>query len=73
MVIFGVFGHLPSRYDSKKEPPKPSKFKQKMTTSVLKSQERLQQRQEKSKQVRENLARIKEEKAKEKRRKKEEK
>ena len=28
MVIFGVFGHLPSHYNSQKKSPQPSKFEQ---------------------------------------------
>ena len=71
-------GGMLSKNDiSQKETPKQSELEQKLEVSILKSQERLQQKQEKLKQIRENLARIKAEKKhqkeEEKRRKKEEK
>ena len=66
MVIFGVFGHIPSHYNSQKKSPQPSKFEQKLKESAQKSHEERLQTQEK-------LAQIKAEKAKENRRKEEEK
>ena len=37
MVIFGVFGHLPSHYNSQKKSPQPSKFEQNLHKKVTKS------------------------------------
>ena len=73
MVIFGVFGHIPSHYNSQKKSPQPSKFEQKLKESAQKSHEERLQAEEKLKQTQEKLAQIKAEKAKENRRKEEEK
>ena len=73
MVIFGVFGHIPSHYNSKNKSPQPSKFEQKLKESAQKSHEERLQAEEKLKQTQEKLAQIKAEKAKENRRKEEEK
>ena len=72
MVIFGVFGHIPSHYNSQKKSPQPSKFEQKLKESAQKSHEERLQAEEKLKQTQEKLAQIKAEKAKENRRKEEE-
>ena len=50
MVIFGVFGHLPSHYNSQKKSPQPSKFEQKLKESAQKSHEERLQAEEKLKQ-----------------------
>ena len=71
MVIFGVFGHIPSHYNSQKKSPQPSKFEQKLKESAQKSHEERLQAEEKLKQTQEKLAQIKAEKAKENRRKEE--
>ena len=73
MVIFGVFGHIPSHYNSQKKSPQPSKFEQKLKESAQKSHEERLQAEEKLKKTQEKLAQIKAEKAKENRRKEEEK
>ena len=73
MVIFGVFGHIPSHYNSQKKSPQPSKFEQKLKESAQKSHEERLQAEEKLKQTQEKLAQIKAEKAKENRRNEEEK
>lgn len=40
MVIFGVFGHIPSHYNSQKKSPQPSKFEQKLKESAQKKSRR---------------------------------